>query len=35
MDTTRLELWIGSNYVLSGNFRQLLLVALIIDRCLT
>jgi hypothetical protein len=25
MDIARLELWIGSNYVLLGNFRQLML----------
>jgi hypothetical protein len=30
MDTTGLELWIGPNYVLSGNFKQLMLVALIV-----
>jgi hypothetical protein len=29
MDTAGLELWIGPNYVLSGNFRQLMPAALI------
>jgi hypothetical protein len=29
MDIVGLELWTGSNYVLSSNFRQLMLVALI------
>jgi hypothetical protein len=29
MDTAGLELWIGQNYVLSGNFRQLVPAALI------
>jgi len=30
MDTAGLELWIGLNYVLSGNFRQLMPAALIV-----
>jgi hypothetical protein len=29
MDIARLELWIGPNYVLSNNFRQLMHAALI------
>jgi hypothetical protein len=30
MDTVGLEVWIGPNYVLSSNFKQLMLAALII-----
>jgi hypothetical protein len=30
MDVVRLELWISPNYVLSGNFKQLMHVALIV-----
>jgi len=30
MDSAGLELWIGLNYILSGNFRQLMPAALIV-----